>query len=160
MAEACLTARATIHNHVKEVIAKLTLPHNSSGQYTHDDITTFIMGVCRVLKSTYNPSDPGNGMAKLLISSTATPPSLLSCIRSTDAVTIQSVLDDARAIAAATSMATVTVNPTITSCADAQDKADQINQTNQAVISAKEGSPKPSPKKSTLTSPTMSYMTT
>jgi hypothetical protein len=131
---------------VKEAIAKLALPHNSSGQYTHDDITTFIMGIRQVLKSTYNPSDPGNGMAKLLISSMATPPSLLSCIRLTDAVTIQSMLDNARAIAAATSMATVTVTPIITSCTNAHDKADRINQINQAVIGMKEGSPKPSPK--------------
>jgi len=139
MADACFTACATTRNHVKEAITKLTLPHNSSRQYTHDDITTFIMGIRRVLKSTYNPGDPSNGMAKLLISRTATPPSLLSRIRLTDAGTIQSVLNDARAIAAANSTATVTVAPTITFRADVQDEADGINQINHGVIGTKEG---------------------
>eukprot|EP00804_Cyclotella_cryptica_P028786 CCRYP_018721-RA/>CCRYP_018721-RA protein AED:0.43 eAED:0.43 QI:0/0/0/1/0/0/2/0/620 len=58
----------------------LFFTRNSSNQYTHDAITTFFAGVRRVLKSTYNPGDPGNGMEKLLISSTATPPSLLARI--------------------------------------------------------------------------------
>jgi len=121
------------------VITKLALLHNSSGQYTHDDIITFITGVRRVLKSTYNPGVTGHGMAKLLISRTATPPSLLSLLCSTDAATIQSMLNDARAITAANSTATVSVTPTITSRANAQDEADRINQINQAVIGVKEG---------------------
>jgi hypothetical protein len=78
-------------------------------------------------------------MVKLLISSMATPQSLLSRIHSTDAATIQSVLDDAQAIAATRSPATVTVTPTIISHSDGQDEADRINQINQAVIGAKEG---------------------
>jgi len=124
MADACFTPCATTHDHAKEAIAKLALPHKYSRQYTHGDITTFITGICQVLKSTYDPGDPSNGMAKLLISCTGTPPSLLSCIRSTDAATIQSVPDGARDIAAANSMATITVTPTINSHADAQDEAD------------------------------------
>ena len=139
MADACFTARATTRDHVKAAITKLALPRNSSNQYTHDAITTFFTGVRRVLKSTYNPGDPGNGMEKLLISSTANPPSLLARIRSTDAATITSVLDEARAIADAQSTAQLPVLPTITARADAQDEADRINMINQAVIGAKEG---------------------
>jgi hypothetical protein len=139
MADGCFTARATTRDHVKAAITKLALPCNSSNQYTHDAITTFFTGIRRVLKSTYNPGDPGNGMEKLLISSTATPPSLLSRIRSTDAATITSVLHEARTIAEAQSTAQLAVLPTITARADAQDKADRINMVNQAVIGAKEG---------------------
>jgi len=103
MADACFTACATTRDHVKAAITKLALTRNASNQYTHDAITTFFTGVRRVLKSTYNPGDPGNGMEKLLTNSMATPPSLLSRIRSTDAATITSVLDELRAIADALS---------------------------------------------------------
>ena len=139
MADACFTARATTRDHVKAAITKLELPRNSSNQYTHDAITTFFTGIRRVLKSKYNPGDPGNGMEKLLTSSTANPPSLLSRIRSTDAATITSVLDKSRATTNALSTTQLPVLPTITTRADAQDEADRINQINQAVIGAKEG---------------------
>jgi len=76
---------------------------------------------------------------KLLISSTSTPLSLLSWIRSTDATTITSILHKARAIAEAQSAAQLPVLPTITACTDAQDEADRINMVNQAVIGAREG---------------------
>jgi hypothetical protein len=69
----------------------------------------------------------------------ANPPSLLSRIRSTDAATITSVLDESRATANALSTTQLPVLPTITTRADAQDEADRINQINQAVIGAKEG---------------------
>jgi hypothetical protein len=138
MTDACFTTRATTHDHIKAVITKLTLPHNSSNQYTHDAITTFFIGICRVLKSMYNPGDPSNGMEKLLTSSTATPPSLLSCIRLTDTATITSVLDESCAIADALSATQLPVLPTITVHAGAEDEADRINQIKQSVIGAKE----------------------
>ena len=92
MADACFTARATTHEHVQDSIAKLVLPKNASGQYNHKDITMFFTAVACMLKSTVNPANPGNGMAQLLISSTAMPPSLLSTIKSTDVATVASVL--------------------------------------------------------------------
>ena len=49
------------------------------------------------------------------------------------------MLNDARAITATNPPATVSVTPTITSRANAQDEADRINQINQAVIGVKEG---------------------
>ena len=136
MADACFTACATTREHVKAAITKLALPCNSSNQYTHDAITTFFTGVRCVLKSTYNPGNPSNGMEKLLTSSTATPPSLLSCIRLTDVAVITSLLDESRAIADAISTAQLPVLPTIPACTDAQDEADRINQINQVVIGA------------------------
>ena len=66
MAEACFTARSSTRNQVKEEIAKLTLVTNGQGQYQHNDIVTLIKGVQRVLKSPFNPSNPGNGMVILL----------------------------------------------------------------------------------------------
>ena len=92
MADACFTTQATTREHVRDSIAKLILPKNASGQYNHKDITTFFTAVARVLKSTFNPADPGNGMAQLLVSSTAMPPSLLSTIKLTDVTTVASVL--------------------------------------------------------------------
>ena len=78
--------------HVCNSITKLILPKNTSGQYNHEDITTFFTAVARILKSTFNPADPGNGMAQLLVSSMAMPPSLFSTIKSTDIATVASVL--------------------------------------------------------------------
>jgi len=71
MANACFTAQATTREHVRASIAKLTLPTNSGGQYNHKDATTFITGIRRTLRETYNPGDPGNGMVKLCIASNA-----------------------------------------------------------------------------------------
>ena len=65
MADAAFTARATTKAHVAAEIGKLRLP-TTNGQYTHDAATQFTLGVNRVLKSTFNPSEPGQGMARLL----------------------------------------------------------------------------------------------
>ena len=75
MADACFTARATTREHVRSSIAKLTLLTNASGQYNHNHATTFIAGIRRILRETYNPGDPGNGMDKLCMASNASPAS-------------------------------------------------------------------------------------
>jgi hypothetical protein len=92
MANACFNTRATTREHVRDSITKLVLPKNVSGQYNHKGITTFFTIVACVLKSMFNPANPGNGMAQLLVSSTATPPSLLSTIKSTNVATVMSIL--------------------------------------------------------------------
>ena len=66
MADTVFTARAASRETVKLGIAKLELRKNSSGQYQHKSISTLITGAKRVLKGTYNPGDPGNGMMGLL----------------------------------------------------------------------------------------------
>jgi len=139
MADACFNTQATTCEHVRDSITKLVLPKNVSGQYNHKGITTFFTIVACVLKSMFNPANPGNGMAQLLVSSTATPPSLLSTIKSTNVATVMSILAASWATAQAISTATVTALPSITTHADAQDEADRTNQTNQAIIGAKEG---------------------
>ena len=66
MADACYTAHATTKQQVLDGIEKLTLLKNENGQYTHNAILLFQKGITRVLVSQFNPSDPGNGMKKLL----------------------------------------------------------------------------------------------
>ena len=96
MADACFTARATTREHVSAAIAKLTLPKTESGQYNHEDATTFITGIHRVLRETYNPGDPGNGMDKLTVAAYA-----IARSKSTAVATAASVLDESRRAAAA-----------------------------------------------------------
>jgi hypothetical protein len=134
MADACFTARATTREHVAASIKKLTLPTTDNGQYDHDAATTFIAGIHRVLRETYNPGDPGNGMLKLCAAANA-----IATIKATSVATAKSVLDEAKAVAAAASIGSTIVPPAIDSRADAQDEADRLNLINQAVIGAKEG---------------------
>lgn len=141
MAEACFSIWGTTRDQTIAAIAELALPKNASGQYNHDDIVTFIRGVTRVLKSTFNPIDAGNGMEALMMrSNDPTAPSALSAIKSTQAATVASVLAKLKAKAAAKSSATgTTVAPEIETRTDAQAEADRLNQAYQAVIGAKEG---------------------
>ena len=134
MADACFTARATTRDHVREAVEKLALPKNSNGQFNHDAATNFKAAVARVLKSTFNPINPGCGMSGL-----CTKTSDLAKITTTSVATIQSVLNEAAAKARAASTLTHTVSPSITTRSDAQEEADRINLLNQAVIGAKEG---------------------
>ena len=66
MAEACYTAWATTKQQVLDGINKLTLQTNKHGQYTHDAILLIQKGIPRVLVGQFNPSDPNQGMVKLL----------------------------------------------------------------------------------------------
>jgi hypothetical protein len=66
MAEACYTARATTKQQVIKWIGKLTLQTNEHGQYTHNAILLLQKGICCMLVSQFNLSNPGKGMAKLL----------------------------------------------------------------------------------------------
>ncbi len=135
MAEACYTARATMKQQVIEGIGKLALQTNEHRQYMHDAISLLQKGIRRVLISQFNPSNPGKGMEKLLKNGT----NLLTNVKSTDAITENSVLKaaKARAVAALKALST-TITPTITSQLEAQEEADHLNVINQSVIGAKE----------------------
>ncbi len=136
MAEACYTARATTKQQVIEGIGKLTLQTNEHGQYTHNAILLLQKGICQVLVSQFNPSNPGKGMEKLLKDGT----NLLTNVKSTDAITENSVLKAAKAkVDAALKALSTTITPTITSQSEAQEEADRLNVINQLVIGAKEG---------------------
>jgi hypothetical protein len=136
MAEACYTARATTKQQVIKGIGKLALQTNEHGQYTHDDSLLLQKGIRRVLVSQFNPSDPGKGMKKLLEDGT----NLLTNVKLTDTITVNSVLKAAKARAdAAMKASSTTITPTITSRSEAQEEADRLNMINQLVIGAKEG---------------------
>ena len=78
----------------------------------HDAILLLQKGICRVLVSQFNPRDPGKGMAKLLKDGS----NLLTNVKSTNAITANSVLKAAKARADAASKASsTTITPTITS---------------------------------------------
>ena len=106
MAVACFTARATTRDHVRASITKLALPITAGGQYIHEDVTTFIAGIRHILRETYNPGDPGNGMEKLCVASNA-----IARIKSTSVATAKTVLDDAKRIAIAASTTSGTTIP-------------------------------------------------
>jgi hypothetical protein len=106
MADACFTARATTREHVRKAIKKLALSKNSNGQFNHDVATNFKAAVIRVLKSTFNPINPGCGMSGL-----CTKASTIAKIKTTSVATIQSALNDATANALATSTPTNTAPP-------------------------------------------------
>jgi hypothetical protein len=136
MAEACYTARATTKQQVIKGIGKLTLQTNKHGQYTHKEIILLQKGICCVLVSQFNPTNLGKGMAKLLKDKS----NLLINVKSTDAITANSVLKAAKTKAnTASKAASTTITPTITSRSEAQEEANRLNVINQSVIGAKEG---------------------
>jgi hypothetical protein len=116
MAEGCYTARATTKQQVIKGIGKLALQTNKHVQYMHDAILLLQKGIRRILVSQFNPSNPGKGMEKLLKDGT----NLLTNVKSTDAITANSVLKAAKARADAASKALSTmITPTITSRSEA-----------------------------------------
>ncbi len=88
MAKACYTARATTKQQVIEGIGKLALQTNKHGQYMHDAILLLQKGICCILVSQFNPSDPGKGMEKLLEDGR----NLLTNVKLTNAIMANSVL--------------------------------------------------------------------
>jgi hypothetical protein len=93
-------------------------------------------GIRRVLISQFNLSNPGKGTEKLLNDGN----NLLTVVKSTDAITASYVIKKAKNRAdELTASTSNTVLPSITSRAEAQEEADQLNVINQSVISAKEG---------------------
>jgi hypothetical protein len=102
----------------------------------HNAILLLQKGVQHVLQSQFNPSNPGKGMEKLL----DTGDNQLTLVKSTDAITAGSVIKKAKQNAEVLLILTgKTILPIITTQAEAQEEADQLNAINQSVIKAKEG---------------------
>ncbi len=119
MAEACYTVRATTKQQVHDGINKLTLQTNEHGQYTQDAILLLQKGVQQVLISQFNPSDPGNGMVKLLDNGA----NILTQVKLTNAITAGSVLKTAKKRADELTTTTgKTILPTFTTQTEAQEK--------------------------------------
>jgi hypothetical protein len=92
VAESCYTAPATTKQQDVDGINKFSLQTNKHGQYTHDAILLLQKVVRQVLISQFNPSNPGNGMLKLLDNGA----NILTQVKSTDAITAGSVLKTAK----------------------------------------------------------------
>jgi hypothetical protein len=94
----------------------------------------FKKGVQQVLISQFNPSDPGNGMVKLLDNGT----NILTQVKLTDTITAGSVLKRLKKQADELTTTTgKTILPTFTTQTEAQEEANQLNVINQLVIGAK-----------------------
>ncbi len=127
-------AQATMKQQVLNGIKKLTLQTNKNGQYTYDAILLLQKGIWHVLQSQFNPSNLGKGMEKLL----DTGDNQLTLVKSTDAITAGSMIKKAKQNAKVLLILTgKTVLPIITTQAEAQEEANQLNVINQLVIGAK-----------------------
>jgi hypothetical protein len=137
MAEACYRARATTKQQVLDGVNKLTLQTNEHGQYTHDAILLLQNDIWCVLISQFNPSSLGKGIENLLDDGN----NLLTLVKSTGAITANSIIKQAKKRAEELSALTgKTILPSITAQAEAQEEADRLNHViNQLVIGAKEG---------------------
>ncbi len=112
MAEACYTVRATTKQQVIKGIGTLALQTNKHRQYTHNAILLLQKGIRCILVSQFNPSNPGKDMEKLLEDRT----NLLTNVKSTNAITANSVLKAAKSRTDEASKASSTrITPTITS---------------------------------------------
>jgi hypothetical protein len=99
----------------------------------HDAILILQKGIRRVLQSQFNPT---KGMEKLL----DTGDNQLTLVKLTNVITAGSVIKKMKQNAKVLSILTgKTVLPIITTQAEAQEEANQLNVINQLVIRAKEG---------------------
>jgi hypothetical protein len=102
----------------------------------HDAILLLQKGIRHVLISQFNPSNPGKGMEKLL----GDGDNLLTLVKSTDVITASYIVKKAKNRADELTASTgKTVLSSITSRAEAQEEANQLNVINQSAIGAKEG---------------------
>jgi hypothetical protein len=135
-AEANYTARATTKQQVLNGVNKLTLQTNENSQYMQDAILLLQKGIWPVLISQLNPSGPGKGMEKLLDNNN----NLLMLVKFTDAITAGSIIKaEKKRAGKLTAITGTAILPSITTQAEAQEEADQLNIINQLVISAKDG---------------------
>ncbi len=114
-----------------------TDPPNKQTRAVHAQCSsTSAKSIRHVPVSQFNPSNPGNGMAKLLKDGL----NLLTIVKLTDAIRANSVLKAAKNKAdAALKAASTTIAPVITSHLETQEEANHLNVINQLVIDAKEG---------------------
>ncbi len=86
----------------------------------HDAILLLQKGIWHVLISQFNPSDPGKGMEKFLDDGN----NLLTLVKSTEAITANSVIKQAKKQAdKLTASTSKTILPSITAQAEAQEEA-------------------------------------
>lgn len=136
MSEATYTARANAKAAIIALAANVSIQRDGNGRFTRDAAERFKNLFILQLGACYNDTQPGEGMRKL-----ADPGrNALTAIRSTDRVTADSVLDEAKRAAAKLKRETgIDEKPKFETRAEAKVEADDRNYAIQATIGTKEG---------------------
>jgi Asp-tRNA(Asn)/Glu-tRNA(Gln) amidotransferase C subunit len=135
MSNAVWSARHENKINTIEQLKKIKLNTDDAGQYQHNDVIKFIEQLKQVAKEQFNPLDKTNGMSKLFDKNQNT----LNTITMQDAYDCNNILKKSRDEAFKASTKKITVKPDIMTRQEAQDEADRLNQTYQAVLGVKEG---------------------
>ena len=136
MSEANYTARANAKAAIIALAANITIQRDANGRYTHDAAERFRHLFVLQLGACYNDTQPGEGMRKLADAGN----NALTIIRSTDRVTAESILSDAKKNAAKLKRETgIDEKPQFETRAEAKVEADDRNYAIQATIGTKEG---------------------
>ena len=136
MSEANYTAHANAKANILTLAANITIQRDANGRYAHDAATRFKNLFILQLGACYNDTQPGEGMRKLADDGDNS----LTVIKSTDRVTAESVLLEAKKAAATLKRQTnVDEKPRFETRAEAKVEADDRNYAIQATIGTKEG---------------------
>ena len=132
MSNAVWSTRCKNKINTVEQLKKIKLNTDDVGQYQHDDVIKFTKKLKQVAKEQFNPLDKTNNMSKLFDKNQNT----INTITMQDAYNYNDILKKSRDEA---STKEITVKLDIMSRQEAQDEADRLNQTYQAVLGVKEG---------------------
>ena len=155
MSEANYTARANAKANILTLAANITIQCDANGLYAHDAATRFKNLFILQLGACYNDTQPGEGLRKLSDNGD----NLLTVIKSTDRVTAESVLLEAKKAEATLKRQTnVDEKPHFETRAEAKVEADDRNYAKPPLARKKVPS-KPSRPSSGPTSPTTSFVT-
>ena len=128
---ATFTVRAATSKQVKKAVAKLSLPKNDNGQYTHNAILILKKQITRILAAQFYDGE-GEGMKELMSKTTNT----MCKIKSTHKKSCGSIIKASQKAADAENPK---FEPAITSRGDAQEEVDHQNIFTQAVLGVKGG---------------------
>ena len=136
MADAAVTARHTTRQMLLENFSKYTISTNESKLYNVETAINWIQQIERELKEVFIPGGSPNNDGALQLCNTG---SSLAKIKSTDMATAKIVLDHYKKKADDDSKkAGKTIEPEITSRADAHEEAERLNTRYQTIIGIKE----------------------
>jgi hypothetical protein len=136
MADSAVTARLTTRQMLIKNLKKYELPTNESGLYNVENAVNWLLKVERELKEVYLPGGSSNSDGALQLCTNGTN---LAKIKSTDMATAANVLEHYRKKATDERARTgITVEPEITTRAEAHEEAERINTRYQTVIGIKE----------------------
>jgi hypothetical protein len=136
MSKANYMARAKAKANILSLAANIFIQRDTNDRYTHDAADLFKNLFILQLGACYNDTQPGKGMCKLADNGNNT----LTIIKSTDCITANSILIEAKKEAALLKWQTnLDKKPRFETCAEAKVEADDCNYAIQATIGTKEG---------------------